>query len=109
MRRSIVLAFVVFGAAAGPVFAQDAKKGEQVYMDQKCSLCHSIAGKGNTKGPLDSVGTKLKAEEIRQWVVDPKTMAAKAKAERTPAMPVKTIEKEELDSLVAYLATLKKK
>jgi mono/diheme cytochrome c family protein len=33
---------------AGFASAQDAKaKGEAVFAAQKCSLCHSIAGKGN--------------------------------------------------------------
>ena len=31
----------------------------KVYEQQKCSVCHSIEGKGNKKGPLDGVGSKL--------------------------------------------------
>ena len=60
-------------AFAGTAAAQDAKveKGVKVFADQKCSLCHSIAGKGNAKGSLDGVGSKLKVEEIRQWIVEP--------------------------------------
>jgi mono/diheme cytochrome c family protein len=99
-------------AFAGTAAAQDAKaeKGVKVFADQKCSLCHSIAGKGNAKGSLDGVGTKLKAEEIRQWIVEPAAMTAKTKAERKPAMPSKfsALPKDDLDALVAYLATLKK-
>ena len=34
-------------------------RGMQVYAAQKCSVCHSIAGKGNKKGALDDVGSKL--------------------------------------------------
>jgi len=109
MVRSIGLALAICAGISSAVLAQDAKKGQELFVDQKCTLCHSVAGKGNTKGPLDAVGSKLKPEEIRQWIMDPKTMAAKTKAERTPAMPVKTIEKEEDDALVAYLSTLKKK
>ena len=44
-----------FGAA----FAQDAamvEKGKTVFTDQKCKMCHSIAGVGNPKGSLDDVG-----------------------------------------------------
>jgi mono/diheme cytochrome c family protein len=41
---------------AVPAMAQDARAaGEKVYAEQKCSLCHAIAGKGNAKGPLDEV------------------------------------------------------
>jgi mono/diheme cytochrome c family protein len=83
----------------------------KVYTDQKCAMCHSIAGKGNVKGPLDEVGAKYKAEELRQWMVDPAAMTAKHKAERKPAMPAKyaALAKDDLDALVAYMASLKKK
>ncbi len=59
MLRWIVWAMALCMCAAGAARAQDAKaKGEQIFTDQKCSLCHSIAGKGNAKGSLDDVGTK---------------------------------------------------
>jgi mono/diheme cytochrome c family protein len=97
-------------AAAAPASAQDAAKGAQVYADQKCSVCHAIAGKGNAKGPLDDVGTKLSRDEIREWIVDPAGMTAKHKAARKPAMPAKytALPQGDLDALVAYLASLKK-
>jgi mono/diheme cytochrome c family protein len=109
MIRSVGIVVVFSIAAAAALGAQDAKKGEQVYTDQKCSLCHSIAGKGNSKGPLDNVGAKLKADEIRQWIVDAKTMTEKTKADRKPAMKQFTLPPDEVDALVAYLTTLKKK
>jgi mono/diheme cytochrome c family protein len=112
----ILIAFVstaAFVALAGTAAAQDSTlaKGEKVYADRKCSLCHSIAGKGNAKGPLDDVGSKLKAEEIRQWIVDPVAMRAKSKAQRNPPMPAKfaSLPKDDIDALVAYLSSLKKK
>jgi len=66
--------------------AQDAKvtKGQQLFADQKCALCHSIGDKGNTKGPLDGVASKLSADEIRSWITDAKGMTAKTKAPRKP-------------------------
>jgi mono/diheme cytochrome c family protein len=82
----------VFGAVllvATASSAQDAKqieRGMKVYADQKCSVCHSIAGKGNPKGPLDDVGSRLSADEIRQWMVNPAEMTKKTKAERKPPM-----------------------
>jgi mono/diheme cytochrome c family protein len=109
MIRSVGTVVVFSIAAAAALGAQDAKKGEQVYADQKCSLCHSIGGKGNAKGPLDSVGAKLKADEIRAWITDAKTMAEKTKADRKPVMKQFTLPADEVDALVAYLTTLKKK
>ncbi len=90
--------------------AQGAAKGAQIYADQKCANCHAIAGKGNAKGPLDDVGTKLSADEIRQWITDPAGMTAKHKATRKPLMPAKygSLPPGDLDALVAYLASLKK-
>src|SRR4051812_45011407 len=91
-------------------FAQDAAKGAKVYADQKCSVCHAIAGKGNAKGALDDVGSKLSPAEIREWIVDPVAMTAKSKASRKPAMTAKytALPKDDLDALVAYLSSLKK-
>jgi mono/diheme cytochrome c family protein len=94
---------------AAPAAAQDAKvaQGVKVYAEQKCSMCHSIAGKGNKNGALDGVASKLKAEEIREWIVDAKGMTTKTKAARKPLMKSYTLPKEDLDALVAYMMTLK--
>jgi mono/diheme cytochrome c family protein len=109
MRRAIVWSVLSIASVAS-AGAQDVARGEKVYAAQKCSVCHSIAGKGSTKGPLDGVGSKLTAEDIHAWIVDPVGMTAKAKATRKPPMPAKykTLPKEDLDGLVAYLASLKK-
>lgn len=109
LRAAICVAILsIFGAASAA--AQDAKaKGEKVFADQKCSLCHSIAGKGNAKGPLDEVGSKLSADDIRAWITDSKGMTAKTKATRKPEMKVYTLPKEDVDALVAYLSAMKKK
>ncbi len=107
------LTFVVLalGLSAGRlVGAQDLKgQGEKLFVDQKCSLCHSVAGKGNAKGPLDEVGTKLSAADIRAWLADAKAMTAKTGATRKPEMKQFTLSKEDSDALVAYLTSLKKK
>jgi mono/diheme cytochrome c family protein len=108
-----ILSVCVFGLSGGiALAAQDAKveRGKKVYADQKCSVCHSIEGKGNAKGALDGVGTKLSADEIKQWIVDPKTMTEKTKAARKPPMKAyATLPAEDLDALVAYMQSLKKK
>jgi mono/diheme cytochrome c family protein len=108
MRVVVVTAAICVGLAAA-ASGQDAKtKGEQVYAAQKCSLCHSIAGKGNAKGPLDGVGTKLTADEIHAWIVDAKGMTAKTKASRKPEMKQYSLPNDDVDALVAYLSSLKK-
>lgn len=108
MHRLCCALFIL--ALALPAAAQDKiDKGKQVYAAQKCQACHSVAGVGNKKGALDDVGTKLKEDEIRQWIVAAPDMAAKAKADRKPPMKAyTTLSKDDLDALVAYLASLKK-
>jgi mono/diheme cytochrome c family protein len=104
--------FVVMlaGLFAGNAFAQNVEHGKQVYADTKCAVCHSIGGQGNKKGPLEDVGSKLTAADIRAWIVSAPDMAAKAKADRKPPMKAYTdLSKADVDDLVAYLQTLTKK
>lgn len=101
---------VLFGAlvlSAGPAYAQ--ADGAKVYAAQKCSMCHSIAGVGNKKLPLDGVGTKLSADQIREWMVNPVEAAKKANSTAKPAMRAyPKMEKADLDALVAYMKSLTK-
>jgi mono/diheme cytochrome c family protein len=113
MQRAL-LALLLFGGLLMPASAgaQTAAvdHGMKVYAASKCSMCHSVAGKGNAKGILDNVGAKLSSEEIRMWLADPEAMRAKAKAERKPLMKsYASMPKADLDGLVAYLQTLKVK
>lgn len=102
----VVTAFVVL-AAPRPAFAQDAKaqQGAALFASQKCTMCHSVAGKGNPKGALDNITAKNKTEHIRQWLTDPEAMRAKTKASRTPAMKPMKLSPDQIDALVAYLTS----
>ena len=85
------------------------ERGLKVYADQKCAVCHAIGGKGNAKGPLDDVGRRLSAEEIRQWMNSPAEMTKKTKAERKPPMRAyPSLSKEDVEAVVAYMLSLKK-
>lgn len=108
---SFAIMIALFAPVAG--YAQHdaalAARGEKVYAEQKCAVCHSIAGKGNPKGPLDEVGARLSAEEIRMWIVDAPAMTAKTKAARKPMMRAYAkLSKDDLEALVAYMRSLKK-
>jgi mono/diheme cytochrome c family protein len=97
------------GLALAGQDAAKAKRGAEVYTEQKCSLCHSVAGKGNAKGSLDGVGSKLSADEIRQWITNPKEMTEKTKAARKPPMKAyPNLPAADVDALVAYMQSLKK-
>jgi mono/diheme cytochrome c family protein len=100
--------------AAAPALGQAEKKdvaqGQKLFMSEACHFCHSIKGEGNKLHPLDGVGSKLSADDIRQWIRDPKAMAAKAHITLKPEMPpfASKLTKEQIDALADYLETLKK-
>lgn len=84
--------------------------GVKVYADQRCALCHSIGDVGNKKGPLDGVGDRLSAAEIREWIVNPKEMTAKMNATRKPLMRAyPNLPDEDTEALVAYMLSLTSK
>src|SRR5262245_55299030 len=110
MRTLLTIVFTLGSVMAAS--AQDAAlvaKGQQVYTAQKCSVCHSVAGKGGKASALDGVGAKLSAEDIRQWITHPKDAAAKAKSTKKPPMPAKyaSLPAADIDAVVAYMQSLK--
>lgn len=110
---SAALALATTAGIPGVAAAQDpalVKKGAQVYGAQKCAQCHMVAGKGGkTGGSLDGVAAKLSATDIREWIVNPTEMTAKAKSTKKPPMPAKykSLPPADLDALVAYMQSLK--
>jgi cytochrome c2 len=109
------LAFAMAAILTAPAYAQDAKpdpklvqRGQQVYAEQKCMMCHSVAGKGNKAGPLDDVGSRLTADELRLWLTEPAEMVKKTKPKRTAIKHPTKLPKEDLDALIVYMRTLRK-
>ena len=104
----VVVAAGLVLAGVAPAHAQSAKaqQGAALFTAQKCTMCHSVAGKGNPKGPLDNITAKNKAEDIRQWLADPEGMRAKTNATRTPAMKPVKLSPDQVDALVAYLTSV---
>jgi len=84
------------------------ERGRAVYEQQKCGTCHSIAGEGNPRNPLDGTGARWDANELRDWV----TGAGVAQEVLSPAI-VKRKQRyqgmapEDLEALVTYLFGLK--
>jgi mono/diheme cytochrome c family protein len=71
--------------------------GREVFLAQRCQKCHSMHGEGNTRSPLDGVGTRLSEHDIRQWIIAPQTMKPGI-AKRAYKLP-----DEDLDALVEWL------
>jgi cytochrome c553 len=99
---AVLAMFFVASSAAAQADAK-AQKGAALFTAQKCTMCHSFAGKGNPKGVLDNITAKNKAEYIRQWLEDPEGMRAKTNATRTPVMKPAKLSPEQMDALVASL------
>jgi mono/diheme cytochrome c family protein len=105
---SAVLVLSVSRVASGAQDAAAIEKGKQIYAAQKCAMCHALQGKGNKMSPLDGVGSKLSADDLRKWIVSPKEMEAKLATKSKVSMKAfPTLPKDDLDALVAYLASLK--
>jgi ubiquinol-cytochrome c reductase cytochrome b subunit len=89
-----------FGAAHGE--SLDAK-GRALINELGCKACHVFDGQGGQVGPsLDTVGSRLKAAEIRQQVRDAK--------ERNPKsiMPsFSHLDADSLDTLAEFLSRQK--
>jgi len=120
MTRTLATLVLALGLAGGTVAAQapDAKAaadGKKLYATYKCDKCHMIAGRGSKKGPLDGVGAKLSAAEIKKWLTQPAEMEKtlekppKGTDAMSNALKTKDIEPAEIESLVAYMRTLTKK
>jgi mono/diheme cytochrome c family protein len=78
-------------------------RGADVYREQKCQSCHSIRSVGNTRAPLDDVGSRRSEDQILRWIVAPREMGPKV---RKPAYD--KLSKADIEALVAYLKTLRK-
>ena len=109
--RAGVLVICGSFAMATVAAAQDAalvKKGAEVFNTQKCAVCHSIGGKGSKANPLDGVGAKLSADDIRAWITDPVAMTKKTNSQKKPPMPKNAkLMPADVDALVAYMQSLK--
>jgi mono/diheme cytochrome c family protein len=115
MKRFVTVAMAAaFAAIALPAVVStqgDKDKieaGKKVYAAQKCSTCHSIAGVGSKMAPLDGVGSKLSAAEIKAWITDPDPLTAKLATKPKIKMKKYTLPEADLEALVAYMLSLKK-
>ncbi len=76
-------------------------RGRSVYGDSGCATCHSIAGQGSPRFPLDGVGSRLSTQEIRLWIVVPQQIRPGV---RKPAYD--HLSEEELAALIAYMESV---
>lgn len=101
------------GDGAPPTPARDERPasgdhpGRTVYEAQRCAACHSIAGAGSPRYPLDGVGARLDRSELRKWIVgapeleDALPAGAFRRKQRYQELP-----ESELDALVSWLESI---
>jgi mono/diheme cytochrome c family protein len=113
MRLVVLIVLATFVAAAS-VAAQDAaaaSEGKKIYGAKDCAKCHMIAGKGNKIGKLDGIASKIDGAEMRKWLTQPaemeKTLEKAPKVKMSSKIKLMNLRPADIDSLVAYLGTLK--
>jgi cytochrome c oxidase subunit 2 len=103
LTSTLATAAVALLLASTPAGAQDAAaRGERVYAAQGCYGCHQVGKTGTPIGPnLSGIGTKYPAAYLRQWLRDPQSVRPAAH------MPRLELTAEDVESLAAYLSSLK--
>jgi mono/diheme cytochrome c family protein len=101
---------VVSKAVAGDIM----RLGEDQWQLQECYNCHKLKGEGGKKrGPeLDNIGSYLTVDEIKQKIMDPKSIMAEGfeKEWEKGKMPDKfkdVMEPNDITALATWLSTFK--
>jgi mono/diheme cytochrome c family protein len=115
MKRVVAFVAVLMGgvALAAQGTPQQVEAGRKLYNAKKCAQCHTIEGKGGTVTklyPLDGVGAKLSAADMKRWLTHPEEM--EAKLDKPPKLKMSSkkvpLTPEEADALTAYMLVLTK-
>jgi len=88
-----------------PADPEELARGRELFASEGCARCHSLAGVGSPRLPLDGVGGRLPPEEIRAFIVGdgaarsrlgPSVLRTKARCQELAA--------DDLRALVALLS-----
>ncbi|MEO1292008.1 MAG: cytochrome c [Pseudomonadota bacterium] len=98
----------------------DAERGAQIVADPalgNCLSCHRIGALGSGERPLDGIGSRLSAAELRLWIVNPLFLSddrskpayyriedQKPGAEQFSGRPALTAQ--QIEDVIAYLGQL---
>lgn len=86
----------------------DSARGRDVFREQACGRCHSVAGVGSSRYPLDGVGSRRTPAELRAWTIAADVVAdslspSAARAKRGYA----GLPAVDMNALLRYLASLR--
>jgi mono/diheme cytochrome c family protein len=121
MMGRLALACIAFALALGscapePPATEPIARGRQVYRALGCGSCHEPNLFGQRIGPpLDHIGSvaatrrpPLTAEDyLRESIVDPGAYLVPGYTDSMPRGLARSLSPEDLDALVAYLASLR--
>lgn len=102
----VVLVTAVLLLSTPPAWSQErdalVTRGEQTFVSQGCYGCHLVGKFGTPIGPdLSHLGAKYSAAYLTRWLGDPQSVRPSSH------MPKLELSAEEVQALVAYLASLK--
>ena len=100
---AIVLSPIVWSLCQFQAQGEDAAvaHGKELYAQNKCSICHSLGGKGGNVGPaLDDAGKKWTAEKLTGFLGDPSSVHSDS------AMPPMHGTPAEIQAVAAYMMSL---
>lgn len=103
---AVILHLTLFSFASAE---ETESAGKKIFLDQKCNVCHSIESQSivkktaTSKGPdLSNIGAEKSAEWIQKFLNKEETLNNKKHSKSWAG------KKEDLTTLSAWLATLKK-
>lgn len=90
-----------FGHVSSAAAAEPPSDGKAVFVDQKCTKCHSAPGIKGGKGDLAGVAKTRTPEWMKKWLLKEEEIDGKKHKKKFGGTPA------ELDAVVKWLSTLK--
>lgn len=82
--------------------------GRKIFESRNCGTCHSVAGTGNPRNPLDGVGSRLDIEQLRDWTTGTGSASNSLSAGvRGRKARYSEMSQAEMEALLHYLSALK--
>lgn len=82
-------------------------RGRAVFEAQDCMRCHSVAGQGSRRSPLDDVAEHLDAAAVRDWILGTEAVADELSPSALRAKRAyQALPDSDIEAMVEYLLSL---
>jgi len=89
---------------SAPAKRDRAERGRVLFEELACDSCHSLAGRGNPAGALDTAVARMDDARIREWIIaGPSVEDQLSRRARTRKQEYRELSSDDLDALVEYL------